>query len=274
MQWNTLGGTAPGALTDARVQLHWAAQVLGACADRWIEARPDDSHTAMEWDGERAALVGRPAASGARLALRVPDLTLVASGELPLTGRTLADAMAWADGQLAAAAGEAPRGVAARDYDMPAHPAASGAALSADPAALAELARWYADGDLVLRDLAGREQGATPVLCWPHHFDIGAILYLDRDRPTSTARQIGLGLSPGDHNYGEPYFYLTPWPIEVDVTFPPLPSGGRWHRTGFTGAVLLASDLLQGPPDGQLERVQAWFAAALAVGRHLIGRGQ
>ena len=274
MQWMTLGGTAPAALADARVQLHWAAQVLSACADRWIESRADDSHTTMEWDGARGALVGQPAASGARLALRIADCTLIGRGELPLTGRTLAEAMAWGDGELAAAAGEAPRGATARAYDMPPHPVASGAPLSPDPAALAELARWYADGDLLLRDLAGREEGATPVRCWPHHFDIAAIVYLDRDRPPASARQIGFGLSPGDHYYGEPYFYLTPWPIEVDVTFPPLPSGGRWHRTGFTGAVLLAGDLLQGPPDGQLERAQAWFAAALSVGRHLIGRGQ
>ncbi len=274
MQWKTLGGVAPPALADARIQLHWAAQVLSACADRWIEARADDSHTAMEWDDERGALVGQPTASGARLALRVADLTLVAASELPLIGRTLAEGMAWADGQLAAAAGEAPRGVAARSYDMPPHPVASGAPLSADPAALAELARWYADGDLILRDLAGREEGTTAVLCWPHHFDIGAILYIDRDRPPSSARQIGFGLSPGDQNYGEPYFYLTPWPMEIDVTFPPLPSGGRWHRSGFTGAVLVASDLLQGPPDGQLERAHAWFAACFSVGHHLIGRGQ
>ena len=155
---------------------------------------------------------------------------------------------------------------------MPAHPVAGGAPFAADPAALAELARWYHDGDFLLRDLAAHESGATEVRCWPHHFDIAAIVYLDRDRPAESARQIGFGLSPGDQHHPEPYFYLTPWPIEVDVTFPPLPSGGRWQRSGFTGALLLASDLLQGPADGQEERARAYFAAAFAVGRHLIGQ--
>ena len=274
MEWETLGREAPGMLADSRVQLHWAAQVLGACADRWIEPRPDDSHTTMRWDRERRALVGEPAASGVRIALRVADLTLVAGGgELPLVGRTLGDALAWADHQLAGAAGEEPRGVRPRDYDMPAHPVAGGAPFAPDPAALAEIARWYADGDAVLADIAARE-GATAVRCWPHHFDIAAILFLDAGAPRETARQIGFGLSPGDQHHAEPYFYLTPYPIEVDVTFPPLPSGGRWQRSGFTGAVLLASDLLQGQPGGQLERVRAWFDAALAVARHLIGAGR
>lgn len=271
MSWQTVGAVAPGALADSRVQLHWAAQVLGASADRWIAARRDDSHTAMEWDRAGGALVGQPTAAGARLALRVADLTLIGREELALAGRTLAEAMDWADRQLAAAAGESPRGVRARDYDMPPHPVANGAPFSPDSAALAELGRWYADGDFLVGDIAAGQPGATEVRCWPHHFDIAAILYLDRDRPPETARQIGFGLSPGDHHHAEPYFYLTPHPIEVDVTFPPLPSGGRWQRGGFTGAVLLASDLLQGAPDGQLDRARAWFDAAFATARHLIG---
>src|SRR6187397_782822 len=182
MSWQTVGGFAPAALADSRVQMHWAAQVLAACADRWVEVRPDDSHTTMEWDAARGALVGQPTAAGARLGLRVADLTLIAGDELALAGRTLGEAMAWADSQLAAAAGESPRGAHARDYDMPAHPVAVGAPLSADPAALAELARWYHDGDLLLRDIAAGQPSATAVRCWPHHFDIAAIVYLDRDR--------------------------------------------------------------------------------------------
>lgn len=272
MEWQTLGAMAPTALADSRVQLHWAAQVVGACADRWIEPRGDDSHTTMEWDRERGALVGQATPAGARIALRVADLTLViAESQLALAGRTLAEAMAWADGRLAAAASAEPRGAHARDYDLPAHPVASGAPFAPDPDALAELARWYADGDRVVRDRAALEPGATAVRCWPHHFDIASIAYLDA-QPAATARQIGFGLSPGDQYHGQPYFYLTPYPIEVDVTFPPLPSGGRWHREGFIGAVLLANDLLEGGgQDRQHERAGAWLDAAFAVGRHLIG---
>ncbi|HEU5061166.1 MAG TPA: hypothetical protein VFU21_31765 [Kofleriaceae bacterium] len=271
MEWQTLGALPPSLLSDTRVELHWAAQVLCACADRWIEPRADDSHTAMTWDPAAGVLVGEEVAGGARLALRVPDLTLVApAGELPLGGRSLEEALAWADRQLASASGEQPRGVRPRDRDMPPHPVAQGARFAPDPAALAELARWYTDGDHLLRDLAAREPGATAVRCWPHHFDIALVIYLDSGAPRATARQMGVGLSPGDRHHPEPYFYVSPSPIEVDVTFPPLPSGGRWQRSGFTGAILLASDLLQGAPGGQPDRVRAWLDAALATGRHLV----
>jgi hypothetical protein len=56
-------------LRDARVQLHWAAQVLSAAADGWLPPQPDDSHTNMAWLAEPGALVGNAMPSGLRLAL-------------------------------------------------------------------------------------------------------------------------------------------------------------------------------------------------------------
>lgn len=133
-----------------------------------------------------------------------------------------------------------------------------------------ELAPWYADADLLLRDVAEREPGLGPIRVWPPELDLAAVLRFDGGAPREGERQIRIGLSLGDQHHPEPYFYLAPSPIEVDVTFPPLPSGGRWQRAGFIGAILLASDLLQGPPDRQLQRARAWLEAALATGRHLI----
>ena len=49
---------------------------------------------------------------------------------------------------------------------------------------------------------------ATPVRCWPHHFDIATLLNIGQENLQS----IGIGLSPGDSNNREPYFYVTMWP--------------------------------------------------------------
>jgi hypothetical protein len=133
-----------------------------------------------------------------------------------------------------------------------------------------ELARWYADADLLLRDVADREPGLGPIRVWPPELDIAAVLREGGGAAREGDRQIRFGLSLGNQHHPEPHFYLAPSPIEVDVTFPPLPSGGRWQRAGFIGAILLAGDLLQGPPDGQQRRARAWLEAALATGRHLI----
>src|SRR5262249_44003157 len=136
-----------------------------------------------------------------------------------------------------------------------------GARFDADAAALAELERWFANAFVLVTELAaaglppggsppdpmtrGRTD-AIPVACWPHHFDVGSIFLLDRKDDASgdpRGRQIGFGVSPGDHFYEEPYLYVTPYPIPAKVSLPPLAVGGAWHRAGFTGAVLTGTTI-------------------------------
>lgn len=175
----------------------------------------------------------------ATIGLRVPDLTLTATtGEqFSLVGKTLTEAMAWADHRF----GEQ-RGLHARDYDMPTSPIATGERFIGHLAQLGELARWYDLGQDGLARITAGEKRPTDIRIWPHHFDLGAILYLD---PTGEHRQIGIGLSPGDGAYAEPYFYVTPHPLAKDTAFPSLPSG-TWRREGWTGAVLTGTEIVAG----------------------------
>jgi hypothetical protein len=227
----------------------------------------------MRWDGHR--LVGDAAPSGLAIGLEIESLTLVAVrgggvvASLPLVERTLADAVAWADAQHAAAAGAAVRAIAVRNYDMPEHPVRNGAAFTADRASLGELAAWYAVGDELLRDVAA-EPGAVPLRVWPHHFDLGTIVFLDA--PGEHARQIGVGLSPGDGSYAEPYFYVTPYPIADGAQWPELAGGGVWRREGWTGAVLTASKLVAAADaSARQARARDFLASALAGSRAMIG---
>ena len=194
-----LGLPAPAALTEARVALHWAVQVVAAAARALIPAMPDDSHTSLEWSTPHRLLVGGLTPGKMRLGLRPSDLTLVvvdASGdpqrELPLAGRTLEAAFAWAAEALGSPALGMP------SYEMPDHMVAHGGAFGdTDPSALAELARWYASADVLLRDfVASRSyptEHASPVRCWPHHFDLATLVSLPGGAP-SGARTIGVGL--------------------------------------------------------------------------------
>ena len=85
--------------------------------------------------------------------------------------------------------------------------------------------------------------GLGPIRIWPHHFDLGAIL----------PGTIGVGLSPGDAYYAEPYFYVTP-PSPIDRG-PAIAGGGFWRTDGWTGAVLLAS--AAGRPEAFVESALA-----------------
>src|SRR4051794_19514996 len=201
--FEALGEPPPPALVTARIELHWAAQIAAAAGRALLPAAADDSHMSLAWIEAGRLLAGGALPGARRLAIRPADLALVvtdaagnAQRELPLAGRTLDQARAWASETLGGDVGQV--GPA---YDMPAHAVATGGAFHGDdPAARAELGRWFAAGDQLLRaSVAGRPE-ASPVRCWPHHFDLGTLL-----RQPGPGRTIGAGFSPGDGSYAEPY---------------------------------------------------------------------
>jgi len=214
---------APTDLVAARLELHYAAQIVAACADVWLPERADDGHTSMTW--RSPSMVGERSPTEVAIGVRAIDFALLAFHDddlqtLPLAGKTLAEALAWADAQFGT-----PRGAKLRDYDLPASPLRSGGHFTGPELELAELARWYDAGLAVV----GRYADPSTIRIWPHHFDLGAIL----------PGNIGIGLSPGDAFYAEPYFYVTP--PAPPARAPEIKGGGFWRTDGWTGAVLLAS---------------------------------
>jgi hypothetical protein len=275
--WRGLGATAPAALGDAWRQVHWAAQAPAALAEALIPKREDDSHVNLGWHEAAAALLTHPAGrlrAGVRpadLALLVLDGDRVAE-EWPLAGHSLEEAFGWIRGAAARVAGSEPPALARRDWDMPEHPVAGGGRLSGEPAAaFEEVARWYANADLVLGGLAAANRGASEVRCWPHHFDIATLVTLDADRSAEEARSIGIGLAPADGSIPEPYLYVNPWPApEAEGELPTLEAGGEWYREDFFGALLRASRLVEGGVPGQRERLERFLRSAVAAGRRLV----
>jgi hypothetical protein len=108
------------------------------------------------------------------------------------------------------------------------------------------------------------------VRCWPRHFDIAIRVALEkgpaesvrkghaetareghaeiaREGHAASARSIGIGVSPGDSYYAQPYLYVSPYPKPDTDNLPPLPPGGRWHTKDFFGAVATGIDLLALP---------------------------
>ncbi len=279
------GVPAPTMLASARVELHWAAQIVAAVGRALIPAVPDDSHTSLEWLEAERLLLGGATPRGLRLGLRPADLTLVLHDrhdrqggprqELPLAGRTLDEARLWTAEALGAVATVVP------PYDMPPHAVAHGGKFSGgDGAALEEIDRWYAAADGLLREVRRTRShppaNASRVRCWPHHFDIAMLIELPRGASVE-ARTIGVGLSPGDGSYAEPYFYVTPWPSPAgrnDPQLPGLPGGAVWHRTGWFGAVLTATVIFadaNGSPSKRAEAVSQFLDTAAGAAATLLG---
>lgn len=267
--WKQLGRVGADRLRDARLQLHWATQIVMAAAETLLEAADDDSHTSMGWDDDLGALVGR-AVGGRAAGLRLADMTLLvveggaASASLALDGRTLEEGLAWLTGALGS---DEP--LAHRDYDMPAHRVARGEAFDAgDGEALQELSRWYANADYLLRAIGGDRDEPR---CWPHHFDM-AILWKVATPAGERQRSLGIGMSPGDPALPEGYWYVEAWPYPGDRDpMPPL-AHGRWYHERWGGAALDASTLqAAGDAEAQERALREYLGSAIEGCYRLFG---
>jgi len=255
--WQRLGSHAPTALVAARLQLHWAAQLASAVGTSLLPAAADDSHTNLEWLADPGALAGNPVGSDPRYraAVRPADLALLLLDERnmvvaahPLHGWTFGEGMNWLAQEIAAFTRRPlPQPLRRRALDLPDHAVGRGAPFSApDTDAFAELGRWYANADALLRAFATPLPAASPVRCWPHHFDIATLITVAAAADASGPRTVGVGLSPGDGSYAEPYWYVTPWPYPKAHRLGALDGGGMWHQGDWLGAVLVGSRLVAG----------------------------
>jgi hypothetical protein len=185
--------------------------------------------------------LGRP---GVTLALQRADIV---EAQQDLDGISKAAALRWLDERLTEV-GLKPASPVVLPYELPSEVADVDVfEITAQAAALASLAAWFDIGASTLAELDERHRrsipGVGPIWVWPHHFDIASYIRLDGSSAES-APGIGVGLSPGDESYDQPYFYVNPWPRPALNDLPGAPAPGHWHTTGFIGAVATARELL------------------------------
>ena len=275
--WAPLSGTDPQQLREACLQAHHAAQWLARVARAYVTPQPDDGHTNLGWDRALGGFATHPLPDGAWLSLRLSDLTLGlhagAAGALllPLEGRSDAHARQWLGEQLAARGFDAHALDASPPYEMPAHAVSRGALYgpTALADALAELVAWFGNAALSLgavhEHAIARRLQASPVRCWPHHFDLATLITLAGRDP---AGYVGAGLSPGDDYYDEPYFYVSVHPKPDPAVLPALPLLGHWHLRDFTGAVATAHSIVAAKnPQAETDR---FLAAAVDGARKVL----
>src|SRR6266576_6741175 len=107
--WQAVRPEAAAKLSDARLQFHHAAMFGTAAGISFLEPRPDDSQTNLEWVAALGALFSRviPAKKSFRVGARPSNLALLIVSEAnqpieeyKLHGRTITDATDWVRSQI------------------------------------------------------------------------------------------------------------------------------------------------------------------------------
>ena len=278
-EWNRLRGLPVDRLWAARCQLHWAIQPVTALGKLLIAHQPDYSEQSFSWSASSRTLEQGVVEGPVRFrpALRLSPPTLVLVGEegsersLPMAGCTLEQAFAWAARESAALLGRALPGELERPTGLPPHPFSSGAPFdAADSEAFAEMGSLFANADLVLSGWAHGRPQMPRVRCWPHHFDIAALVAFETDAVGEASRSVGVGLVPGDEVIHGPYLYMSPWPPPAQASLPELPYPGRWHREGWCGAVLELEAIAALEAGEQRATVERFVHTAAAYGEQLV----
>ena len=264
--WNPLDPEGARRLSDARRQLHHAAQLATAFGLSYLEKKPDDSHTNLEWIEPDNALASNALGQN-RIAVRVPDLTLtIGSNSFALRGNTIEGAGEWARTTLTGSGLDGARYTLKRHYEIPDHPVASGAKFDASDNDLRQLSGWYSNAVSAFEKVRARDPKASEVRCWPHHFDIATLIV------PAEGKSVGVGMEPGDTYYDEPYFYVNMYPSPGADELPEPPDGGgMWHTREWIGAVLPASQVRANASEQQ-SQVDQFLQSAINTAKRIVTR--
>ena len=247
--WKVLGNMRPAELLEARLEAHHAVQWVARASRAFCKAESDDSHTSLSWDSHAQALMGRSFTSDLTLGLRLEDLTFLAQSKqgnesYSLIGQTEHAVGEWIAELVGRYDLDSQRLKEPGPYSLSDHSLDSGGVYgTTDKKGIIELARYYNNAALLLNAIRTTYPQAFPVRCWPHFFDIATLLSLDQ-KDTSEKATIGVGCSPGDATYPEPYFYVSLWPYPPQERLPSSISPAFWHLEGFTALILRSSDLV------------------------------
>lgn len=268
----------PAQLADSRIQLHYAIQFMAATNRALGTPRPDSSQVTIDWSDALNGFVGQPlpgdkscylALDPANLNSMILDDQQRVVASLSLIGRTMDIALDWHQTELTQL-GVTTDNIEFLRYpdDFPDHPLAHGAAFElGDAAARKLLATYFATTRPLLQALVTAHPEASPIYIWPHHFDMATLMTLAGEG--ESAQTVGVGFSPGDGGYNQPYWYVTPWPYPAKEVLPAL-SVGDWHTEGWIGAILLA-DAIGDPTSQDAQRqIQICFDEAVKACRTLL----
>jgi len=256
--WKKLGKRKPGSLVHSRHQLHQAIQLVAAVGRNYHLPEKGDPFGSLEWLPDINGLAGQEVDTSSgkiKCALNFDSFNLqflingIPEQSIPLNGKLDQAILQEMQNSLDSLGLNGSKLDLNKPYKIPEYKIGLSEAYASNAKEFKELAKYFGNANEVFKDLAANLEGTSEVKCWPHHFDIAMVITLTDTGDPEASSSIGVGLSPGDESYQEPYFYITPWPYpDLNIPWMAEITVGHWHTEGFVAAVLTGTTLLQEEP--------------------------
>ncbi len=280
--WQRLHSISLTKLAEARKQLHQAVQLVALTGRAFLPKVEDDHYASLSWNNELNVLLGqawgeddfKTAINFNNFSICLYDKNNQRLNGFSLNGISYKDAFQKLKELVKITGEDVGKLSTSLPYEIPVYTTAENEPFDFfDKTLFEELGKYFANANLVLEKAVSNNPKATEIACWPHHFDIASLIVLNDSK--ENYKSVGTGLSPGDDNYDQPYFYVTPWPYpDTEKTvLPSLSPGGFWHTKGWVGAIFTAENILKfDSPEEQYKAVKIFLQESIKILTNLGGR--
>jgi hypothetical protein len=245
--------------STTRDSLHRAAQVVGEIRRLLVPAMPNALHLSLNVAPEGVS--SGPLPGGDVVTLDFAKARVVYHGA---DGSETSVAL---EGQTPVSLLNAVAGVMLTDADLPGGSRIEDdtTPFDVDTAQAADYARaLYGLYTGMARFRAGLSGTMTPLVVWPHHFDLSMLWFAGHVPDEHKEAHINYGFAPFSEGFERPYIYVYAWPMPDNATSTAPPAPARWHTEGFTGIVIDYDDLRAEAAEGRLEALLAAIHGLLA----------
>lgn len=271
--WNPLIVVDPDELRHARIQLHQAIQNVAAVGRKFLPHSVGDENATLSWVPGLKRMAGkwvkgdislRSSISLEEFKIYLVDEKVAVLSTFECEGATVTQLMLWLEEQIGKYGLEAANLTLNLPYELPEDVNAVGTPFDLPSLRGAkELTKYYHNAYVTLRDFKQNFASTGEINIWPHHFDMAMTVLVRDTGDPETNTQISLGMSPGDHQFESPYFYVNCWPHVDTQQLPRLSNHAMWISEEWTGAVLLSKHLQNGK--NQEEIARTFYAEASSI---------
>lgn len=263
-------------LRSVKDQFHLGVQNVAAVGRKFLEPLKSDENATLVWIPQYNRLAGKWIDGNIRFrssigfndfSVHLVDEQVQSISSFELQGKSHGKIMVWLEEQIALFGLDTSQLVLKLPYDLPEYLATVGKPFSIGDLSIAqELGRYFHNGQLIAEEVR-KAFNSSEVRCWPHHFDISTQITVNNTGNPDTSSYVTVGLSPGDEEFAEPYFFVSPWPYPPVEELPKL-THGQWVDEHWVGAILSAPEILQ--KEDQYKSVRRFMSETFAVIRKLM----